>query len=217
MLRFRNFFGFEVFVHHKILEWAYAFLVLAIALLALIGVLLFAWHAEDATPWTRMTAAEWGVWVGSIGTIGALIGTIWLATAETRRRVRQEREAAQLHGTSIKVRLAFAAGSLAGIADLLERMIKVRKFNREILQICHTQLEQVQDITVADAIPLTALDNHAATFVVSAAAGVRGLHNISKVGLEHAQPTEFEKHMRTLLEQTRTVQRIVEAAHTSLG
>lgn len=203
-------------MHQKIQEWAYTFLVAAICLLALIGVLLFAWHFEDVTPWQRMTAAEWGVWVGSIGTIGALVGTIWLATSETRRRVRQEREAARLLSTSIKVRIAFTIGSLAGVADLLERMIKAKTFDRKTLQICHTQLEQVEDITVADTIPLIALNDHTATFVVSAATVVRGLQNISRIGLEHAQPHELEKHMRTLLEQTRSARKTVESAYNVL-
>lgn len=37
-----------------------------------------------------LSKADWATWVGSVGTIGTLIGTIWLATAETRRRQAQE-------------------------------------------------------------------------------------------------------------------------------
>ena len=203
-------------MHQKIQDWGLALLALAIGFLALIGVLLFFWHAEDATLWTKMTAAEWGVWVGSIGTLGAWFGTIWLATSETRRRVRQEHEAARLHATSIKIRLAFAAGSLAGVVDLLKRTIEAKKFNREILQVCHNQLEQIEDIPVEDAFPLTALNNNSATFVVSAAAGIAGIRNISKIGLDHAKSHELEMHMGVLLAQAIAAQGIVDTAHESL-
>lgn len=34
----------------------------------------------------ELSKADWGTWVGSVGTVGTLIGTILLATSETRRR-----------------------------------------------------------------------------------------------------------------------------------
>ncbi|PMQ15846.1 hypothetical protein [Janthinobacterium sp. AD80] len=40
----------------------------------------------NGIPWCKMGIAEWAYWIGAIGTIGTLIGTIWLATSENRRR-----------------------------------------------------------------------------------------------------------------------------------
>jgi hypothetical protein len=36
--------------------------------------------------WEKLSASDWGTWIGSIGTVGTLIGAIWLGTLESRRR-----------------------------------------------------------------------------------------------------------------------------------
>jgi len=103
----------------KIQEWAYTLLVVAICLLALIGVLLFAWHFEDATPWRRMSAGEWGVWVGSIGTVGALIGTIWLATEDRREARKHAQDRAVLASAALTIRLSLLADELQSAVESL--------------------------------------------------------------------------------------------------
>lgn len=41
----------------------------------------------EGIPWRKMGVAEWAYWVAAIGTVGALAGTIWIATrAEAMRR-----------------------------------------------------------------------------------------------------------------------------------
>lgn len=59
----------------------------AIAIASVIVILLdLAYFIFCAIPWVKMGVAEWAYWVGAVGTIGTLIGTIWLATSENRRR-----------------------------------------------------------------------------------------------------------------------------------
>ncbi|MGX9698131.1 hypothetical protein ACWYXK_14185 [Janthinobacterium lividum] len=40
----------------------------------------------NGIPWCKMGVAEWAYWVAAIGTTGTLIGTLWIATSENRRR-----------------------------------------------------------------------------------------------------------------------------------
>jgi len=59
-----------------------------------------------------LSKSDWAAWVGAIGTVATLIGTIHLATAETRRRTRQERIAADMRGVSLGARFSYAGGRL---------------------------------------------------------------------------------------------------------
>ena len=37
-----------------------------------------------------LSKSDWGTWVGSVGTVLTLVGTIWLATAAERKRRREQ-------------------------------------------------------------------------------------------------------------------------------
>jgi hypothetical protein len=104
-------------MQEKILKFAYACLVASISILILIAVLLFAWYAEEATPWTEMKASDWGVWVGGLGTIATLIGTIRIATSADRRQRREQLDSA----------LITAAEVTLWIADLRRSIQSARK------------------------------------------------------------------------------------------
>ena len=54
----------------------------------------------EGIPWDKMDVTVWAYWVGAIGTIGALIGTIWLATSDRRNRRQQEFALAQVTAAS---------------------------------------------------------------------------------------------------------------------
>lgn len=56
--------------------------------------------------WTGMSTGDWGTWIGSIGTVGALFGTIYISQSERRRRIREEFLLANLHGAGLVPRLA---------------------------------------------------------------------------------------------------------------
>jgi hypothetical protein len=91
----------------------------AIGLMCLWG--LFAVHQGvnalvRAHNWQPMTVSDWGTWVGSIGTVATLAGTIHLARQETRRRHRQEHDAAV-------VAAAFMDLPLIGYVRILRHVI----------------------------------------------------------------------------------------------
>jgi hypothetical protein len=65
----------------------------------------FALGAYQGINWSSLNAADWGTWVGSIGTVFTLIGTIWLATAEKRKQRRQELDRAFVAAASLDLKL----------------------------------------------------------------------------------------------------------------
>lgn len=69
-----------------------------VAVLGLAAVL----HMVMSLPFEATSANDKRVeWVGAIGTMGTLIGTIWLATAESRRRKREQNDLAVIAGASV--------------------------------------------------------------------------------------------------------------------
>jgi hypothetical protein len=79
-----------------------------IVLLALAAV--FAAHQIAAVTfalhgWEFPKAGDWATWIGAIGTIGTLIGTVWLATSETRRRHHQETARGYIAAAALAPRL----------------------------------------------------------------------------------------------------------------
>ena len=63
-------------------HWFNRYAVLALG--AAVGLAGYTW-----IDWRCLTVTDWGTWVGAIGTVGALAGTIWIATSESRRRQQQ--------------------------------------------------------------------------------------------------------------------------------
>jgi len=58
--------------------------------------------------WSDLTAGDWAAWLGAIGTLGTLIGTIWLATAAERRRASEESARAVIAAHALGLRIALA-------------------------------------------------------------------------------------------------------------
>jgi hypothetical protein len=97
---------------------------LGIAIMTLWG--LFAAHQLvnalfTAHHWKAMGAGDWGTWIGSIGTVGALFGTIYISQSERRRRIREELLLANLHGAGLVVRLSVARTTLMAFRASVNR------------------------------------------------------------------------------------------------
>jgi hypothetical protein len=73
--------------------------------------------AYQSINWSGLTPSDWGTWVGSIGTVFTLIGTIWLATAEKRKQRRQELDRAFVAATSIDLKLQKMLETLQSSVD----------------------------------------------------------------------------------------------------
>lgn len=166
-------------MHQKIFDCACALLALAIALGALIGMLLFAWHVEGATPWAEMKAADWGVWVGAIGTIATFIGTINLATNETRRRTRQENLAAEMHGVVLSSRLAHVEARLTASKKLLSKAMESEDLRAGLLKECHFQIAAIEDFPPEEVLPIAVFGGNTGAIVIRATAGLTALRHLS--------------------------------------
>ena len=56
-------------------------------------------------PWCKMDVTIWAYWVASIGTTGTLVGTIWLATSETRTRNARDLAIARITASALRPRV----------------------------------------------------------------------------------------------------------------
>ena len=153
----------------KILQWAYVLMVASISLLIWIAVLIFAWHAEDATPWTDMKAADWGVWAGSIGTVATLIGTIILATTDKRRTRREAQDRAVVAAAALGPKLFSLQLILVNFSEILldERFEKTQFQYSSMVSGLNSKPLWTND----DILPLIVLPHHVCTRL----AGVRTL------------------------------------------
>src|SRR5450830_329314 len=139
--------------------------------------------------WTLTKAAEW---VAAIGTVGTLAASLWLATAETRRRRRDGIERAQIIASALAPRLSLFR------SDLTEAAAHMR-FKNEVTGRRETPrgeaamfLEsQYKDATTEELLGLTALDGGYANklaYAQSQAEVVRKLIESHILGCEEHDP-----------------------------
>jgi hypothetical protein len=99
-------------------------------------------------------------WVGAIGTVATLIGTIWLATAERRRQTKQEADLAMLAAGSIFLKLARMAGAMKLVIKVLDR--EYPPDSRPPFQYCHQTLTNAPQWSNEELLPLVPLPNNTA-------------------------------------------------------
>lgn len=139
-----------------------------LSLIAFVAFVTFVGYAlARLIPWCavgtgtcRLGVTEWAYWVAAIGSVGAWIGTIWIATSERRERVDRELSLALFVSGGVVLKLieisnmakdvgAFLAGetpfSAANLVFWADRLKKIPSFE-------HTELAA-----------LTILPNHVAT------------------------------------------------------
>jgi len=71
--------------------------------------------------WSKLSASDWGTWVGAIGTVATLIGTIVLATNERRERLRSERNLALVTVAALTFQIPFVQSSLRSVIITMQR------------------------------------------------------------------------------------------------
>ncbi|MGK5040412.1 hypothetical protein ACQ4WQ_08725 [Janthinobacterium sp. GB1R12] len=74
----------------------------------------------NGIPWCKMGVAEWAYWIAAIGTVGTLIGTIWLATSENRRRREHALSAARIVIAKMQFPMIQTALAALRISNTLE-------------------------------------------------------------------------------------------------
>jgi hypothetical protein len=131
-----------------------AVLVAIVALLGAAAVL----HIIVALPIKDNRGPEW---VGAIGTVATLAGTIWLATAETRRRHKDQLLLARLRGASILFRICHANQAAIDLRALMEAA-SFDDLPIDRLQCCRKIFETIENWTTEDMAALVPLRDHVA-------------------------------------------------------
>lgn len=143
--------------------------------------------------WQPMTISDWGTWLGSIGTVATLIGTIHLATAETRRRVRQELITAKLQCVSIERKLEHAAARLDLIKSLLDDLIAGPENQPIRVQAIRGQMAELEDISFDAILSLAALPTNAAEMVAQTDSNFRRLKLLAELLVDCTPSTQKER------------------------
>jgi hypothetical protein len=167
----------------KILWWAYILMVASISLLMLIAVLLFMWHVESVTPWASMKAGDWGVWVGSLGTLGALAGTIYLATNQERQRERRERVAAELYAESILTRVKELMATTETLTEQLH-VYKDSEANTKFTSWCVNHLLTLEAWEIEDISRIAPLSTSLAANMARASGMLKIIHAVYNPNLK---------------------------------
>jgi hypothetical protein len=73
--------------------------------------------------WQPMTISDWGTWIGSIGTVATLIGTIWLATSAERRKRQEDLGKATVAAARMAVRIPVIQSSFSTVRAFLANTV----------------------------------------------------------------------------------------------
>lgn len=132
---------------YTLLAYSTLMLVVALGVTALVHEVVILWPADV------QKAAEW---TGAIGTVGTLIGTIWLATAQTRRRDRDELLRAKLAGVGQMFRLAHAIRDITEVRNTLQTLA-ICDLGGSHLMNCISKLSAIPLWTADELVPMIPL------------------------------------------------------------
>lgn len=99
-------------------------------------------------------------WIAAIGTVGALIGTIWIATAAERRRRREQRDLAVIAAAEFAMRIAVVQSALGSALKILPRSLDGDP--RATYSDCAKIIEDGGIWSGPDLVPLVHVRKHAA-------------------------------------------------------
>lgn len=116
--------------------------------------------AYNVIPWGSLKPSDWGTWVGAIGTVATLAGTIWLATNDRRLRKRAERDMALLAVSGLMWRIQTVEEGLAAIMyDLKLNLDGIKDIDYSALI---AKFDDLPLWTPSDLIALVSIDGHVA-------------------------------------------------------
>lgn len=179
-------------MREKLLRWAEALLIFSICLLVFVAVLAFLWHFEKATPWSAMTAAEWGVWVGAIGTVATLVGTIWLATDALRTRRNEQLNLALITTAHFNVRLRNIVRALANARIALENPLNQPDDPRVMFGESFRRFDDNDLWAAEELVPLVYLPNQLAARLAWIGMDVRSTQVFFKKLGEETEPLSLD-------------------------
>jgi hypothetical protein len=133
--------AFKWLNNRYVIAWALAFWT-AIDLI-LIGV-----HCD-------LSKSDWGTWVGSLGTVATLVGTIVLATDESRRRRQVEMNIADLRAMEMWAELQVVRRHLRGAHTIATAVVTKERGDPNLLETLGELISAIPSWTLDDALPFT--------------------------------------------------------------
>jgi hypothetical protein len=143
--------------------------------------------------WGSLTASDWGTWVGAVGTVGTLIGTIILATQDRRKRNVEMMDLAVVTASSMIERLTVAntllddfgrdlnrdvVNALSSTQDEMQKVFASHTKRLEVLPSFETQeLERIVILPNHCAAHLAAANGRLKLCTISMRAASRGIYD----------------------------------------
>lgn len=129
---------------------------------------MFGYSAYNWIDWSKLSASDWGTWLGAIGTIGATGSAIWLATRDERRRRSEALDLARLTAAALIPRLMRTLDDVDRNIKYLESLAERGSIPLDFSG-CAKQLQTGEMWKPADLVPLLVLENHCAATLAGAA------------------------------------------------
>jgi hypothetical protein len=163
----------------------------ALVLTAVGGLCAYNWIG-----WAKLTASDWGTWFGALGTLGALIGTIWIATFQERKKAEDARELAILVAIGLDIRLVGILKSLEGIHHGFGEDYEEREAPR--FRAYAEELDRAGNWSMSEIVPLVALGNNIASRLARAASHITFCKNILLTASESHQEVAVQINIHIL-------------------
>jgi hypothetical protein len=161
-------------------------------------------HAND------LSKSDWGTWVGSIGTVATLAGTIWLATEGERKQTRNSRVLARLHSASMLLRLVHAQAAVVNAYTTLSVAVETPiELGPDHLRDMLHRFSSINVWQVSDVVPLIALPDNTAVKLAQVADHLVTVRQLLEntirhyPGLSHEERTDFAITCYIMLSKTR--------------
>lgn len=106
--------------------------------------------------WSCLTASDWGTWIGAIGTVGALVGAIWIANSQARQAHKKEQALAAIAAGTLVIRLKILVDRLEEAKrslDLLGTILIMPSFSSVAVTIRDSQFWEVSEILPLAVLP----------------------------------------------------------------
>jgi hypothetical protein len=141
---------------------------IAIAIISALG--LFAVHEGvnalfQAHHWKSMSAGDWGTWIGSIGTVAALMMTIRIATAAKREAQKYANDRAVVAAAALGPRLQRIGDALQSV---VENVLNESQKTAAGYRSCADLIEAAGAWTDDEILPLIVLSEHVCTRLAGA-------------------------------------------------
>ena len=155
----------------------------------------------------NLSASEWAAWFGAIGSIGAWIGTIWIATRESTRRHHDELQIARLHAAAFTFRLIRAVDQIEFLRGRLDDVFMDPHSWPDKHDIVVSTLTAIDLPSMTELVPMTALPNGVAAKLAAARGqiehAIEFIRHLDQgvIAPEDANPSKFTLDLDALVER----------------